>query len=177
MEEVFLQVPEGTDLIKEANKNFWSNIKYHSLFCLIETKGNLPITELAQKVGLSVDETVRALESMEIIGKIKKSSNGYIQVESHATRTPTARTHKEIMSQFVLSQMQVSSRILETLNHENQVTRCITYNSNQALVKELYEKISKAVVEFKEKSDNAKETWDGVYNFSTSIIQMTTEDQ
>lgn len=172
-EETLVQVPQGTDLHKEATKNFWSNIKYHSLFCLIEVNGHLAISELARRVGLTIDETVHALESMELIGKIKKTSDGYVQIESHATRIPTNRTHKEIMSQFVLSQMQVSSRILETLENENQITRCITYNSNQALVKELYSKINKAIEEFKEKSDNSKQSWDGVYNLSTSLIQMT----
>lgn len=172
----FLTVPAGTDFRKEAEKNFWSNLKWHSLFCLLEHKGHLPISELAKKVGLNVNQAVLALESMEIIGLIKKTNSGYAQVNDYFNRVSDKKNHVDIMTQFVLSSSQVNNRILETVtSSELHKTKCITYNSNKALAAELFSKIQMAIDEFKLKSNSAKESWDGIYNLSASLIEMTGE--
>ncbi len=171
-----IEVPAGTNVRADAEKNFWSNLKWHCLFCLLEQEGHLAISALAQKSGLSVVEAVRALESMEMLGAVKKTENGYAQVQDFFKRVGTTTSqHIEIISQYVLSSAQVNNRILETIETGKHKTKCITYNSTQELANELYEKIQKAVDEFKQKSDAAKPKWDGVYNLSASIIEMTSE--
>lgn len=171
-----IEVPAGTNIYADAEKNFWSNLKWHCLFCLLEHTGHLPISLLAQKSGLSIIEAVHALEAMEMLGFVKKTENGYTQVKDSFKRVSNGQAqHMEIIAQYVLSSAQVNNRILETIETGKHKTKCITYNSTKELADELYQKIQEAVNEFRVKSDALKPNWDGVYNLSASIIEMTGE--
>lgn len=171
-----IDVPVGTNIVAEAEKDFWSHLKWQCLFCLLEQMGHLPISTLAKRSGLSIAEAVRALETMEIMNLVRKTDRGYEQTRDSYKRVGRDKSHHiEIISQYVLSCAQVNNRILETVSTGAHKTKTVTYNSTKELVDELYQKLQNAVDEFKAKSDAIKPRWDGVYNLSASIIELTGE--
>lgn len=170
------EVPAGTDLKADASRSFWSNAKWRTLFSLIETRGYLPITELAKAVGLTVNDAVAALEAMELLGFVKKSERGYEQTRAYMRRyRHDFLTNYDIISDYLLSASQVNNRMLETMSDDNHRTRSLIYNSNKQLIAELYSNIDRAIEEFKIKSENQKDRWDGVYALSVALIEMTKE--
>lgn len=172
------EVPAGTDHRLDASRSFWSNAKWRTLFCLLESKGHLPISELAKTVGLTVNDAVAALEATELLGLVKKSEKGYVQTKSYMRRFRSDFLTKfDIISDYLLSSAQVNNRMLETITDENHRTRSLIYNSNKELVAELYANIDNAIENFKKKSEMNKSTWDGVYALSVALIEMTKEQK
>lgn len=178
MNSVF-EVPKGTDYRADAEKNMWSNVKWRTLFSLIDKHGNSSVTVLSKMVGLSPGEALIALESMEILEMIKRTPEGYVQTKKQFKRTVTSQKVKaDIIEDFVLSNDQVINRLVETSGHERHKTRSVIYNSNYDILTKFYEKIDKAIEEFKHESNNARESWDGVYSISMALVNMTAgEDQ
>jgi DNA-binding MarR family transcriptional regulator len=173
-----LEIPKGIDLVSDASRSFWSNAKWRTLFCLIETNGHLPITEMASCVGLTVTDTVAALEGLEKIDLINKSAKGYEQTHSFIRRNKSDfRSHFEIISDYLLSSSQINNRMLETVTDENHKTHSLIYNSNKALVAELHADLRSAIDKFKMKSEQQKNKWDGVYALSLALIEMTKEQK
>lgn len=170
----WIEIPRGADRQADAEKAYFSNLKWQALFGLLEKKTDLSISEMAKKINLSIGECVLALESMEVMGIIKKTDQGYQQKGSFVKRVGKSSEDKiDIMSQYVLSSAQANNRILETAGAACHKTLSLTYNSNKNLVNELIENIHKALDEFKKKSDSQSDRWDNVYNLSYSIIDMT----
>lgn len=173
-QETTLEIPRGTDKLLDAEKNMWSNMRWRTLFCLLEAKGHLPISELAQTAGLSSMEAIKALESMELLGMIRKTEKGFAQIKTHfKSFAAVPNTRPEIISNFVLSADQALNRLVEQVDSERHKTRSLVYNSSHKAVENLYEKIDKALEEFKVESDNAKNEWDGVFAFSLAIVDVT----
>lgn len=173
-----LEIPKGTDLVSDASRSFWSNAKWRTLFCMLEGKGHFPISELAKSVGLTVADTVAALEGLELIGLINKSARGYEQTNSFIRRNRgDLRTHFEIISDFLLSSSQINNRMLETITDENHRTHSLIYNSNKELVAQLYVDMKAAIDKFKRNSELQKSNWDGVYALSLALIEMTKEQK
>lgn len=169
-----VEIPVGTDYKADAIRNFWSNAKWRTLHCLIENKANLPISEMSKMVGLSVSDVVTALESLELCGLVKKSEAGYVQTQQSIQRFRSDLGHHvDIISDYLLSSSQINNRMLETISDESHITRSVIYNSNRELVDELYAKIDQAITEFKNKSDQARDEWDGVYAMQLALIEMS----
>lgn len=170
------EVPAGTDLRADASRSFWSNAKWRTLFSLLEAKGHLPITELARAVGLTVNDAVTALEAMELLKLVERTSKGFAQTKSYMRRyRHDFLSNYDIISDYLLSSSQVNNRMLETINDDNHRTRSLIYNSNKELIAELYSNIDRAIEEFKIKSETQKDKWDGVYALSVALIEMTKE--
>lgn len=167
-----IDIPRGIDRDAEAKRTFFSSLRWHVLFCLLEKRGSLTISEMARKTGMDISETVQALETMEFLGLISKSDLGYQQ---QTTFIKNQLDKREITSQYVLTSSQANNRILETAGSLNHKTLTLTYNSHRSLVNELIENISKVIEEFKRKSDLVPEKWDNVYNLSYSLAEMIEE--
>ncbi len=167
-----MDIPTGFDRVAEAKKYFFSNLRWHVLFCLLEKRGSLTISEMARKTGMDVSETVRALEAMELLGFIARGESGYVQQKSFVKNTVNKN---EIMSQYVLTSAQANNRILETAGSLTHKTLTLTYNSNRKLVDELLANIGQVIEEFKRKSDLIPEKWDNIYNLSYSLAEMIEE--
>lgn len=175
MEGVEYTIPAGIDLKATAEKNMWSNIKWRALFCLIEHNGSMPISEMSNRLSLSAKDTIQALEEMELLGLIQKDKNGYAQKTTNYSRSPIdRRVADEIISDFILSNDQVTNRLIEMRDSERHKTRSVIYNSNQALVDELYKNIDLAIQQFKEKSD-VLQKYDGVFALSCAIVDVVGE--
>lgn len=169
----WIDIPRGVDRLAEAEKAFFSNLKWQVLFCLLEKNGHLSISDMSRKAGLSIHDVVLALESMELMKIITKTEQGYVQKGAFVKRIGSNLSDRiEIMSQYVLSSAQANNRILETATSAQHKTHSLTYNSNKTLIGELVESINKALEEFKRKSDSQAESWDNVYNLSYSVVEM-----
>ncbi len=173
----WIEIPRGVDRLAEAEKAFFSNLKWQVLFCLLEKNSSLTISDMARKAGLSIQDVVLALESMELMQIVKRTDMGYVQKGAFVKRISSNLSDRvEIMSQYVLSSAQANNRILETATSLQHRTHSLTYNSSKTLVNELVENINKALAEFKRKSDSQPELWDNVYNLSYSIVEMIEGD-
>jgi hypothetical protein len=171
-----IEVPAGTDYRRDAEKNFWTNLQWQTLFCLLESQTTEPLSRLAALSGLENGEALRAVECMELLGFVKRTGHGVTQIDESFVRLPYSKSDRvRIAEQYVHSSNQVANRILETAETGEHLTKCLTYNSNRELVTELYANIQNAINDFKKKSDAAKGAWDGVYNLSASLVKMSGE--
>lgn len=169
-------IPMGADPVRDAKRHFWADIKWRTLHCLIETSGESPISDLARKASLPIDETVRALEAMELMGVIKKTEKGYVQIKSYFTRdVVTKHDVADELSDFFNVSHQITNRILESTDPETVFTKRILYTSNKAVAEQLQRDIIEAIEKFKANSEQVKGKWDGIYAISVALTPMTEE--
>ncbi len=169
-------IPRGADPQRDAYRNFWANIHWRTLHCLIETSGHLAISELARKASLSIDETVRALEAMEILGFIQKTDKGYKQLVSYYKRETNSKTEQmDMLADYFVVSHQITNKILGSEDPDGVFTKRVLYTSSAKVVDELAKDINEAVEKFKKNSEQTKETWDGVYAISVALTPMTKE--
>lgn len=173
-----LEIPSGHDALREANKGIWNNIRWRVLFCVLEKHGDKSITELARLAKMTVEDTVIALESYELLGYIKKTPQGYTQITNSILRVPNTESLKvEVLQDYLFPNMQVINEMLQNPKDENHFSKSLVYNSNSKYFNELKEKITAAVTEFKEKSNSScPSTWDGVYTLSAVMTQLSKLD-
>ncbi len=172
--ETNLEQIRGADVEVESNRNFWANLKWQALFCLLELHGDKPLSELGKIAKLSNAETLIAIESMELIGLVKKSDSKYVQNKNYYRRTVEFNAPpEEVISDFVLFNDQAINMLMGRAEAGRNLTKSLIYNSNQTLIKELFAGFEALISEFRKKSDKAPETWDGVYVVSGAFIDAT----
>jgi len=165
-------IPMGQDRHKEAARNFWSDVNWRTIHCIVGQNSALSISEIARATALTVEEAVAALEGMQTIGLVQRTEQGYKIVIDSVRRAYSNRSEREEkVRDFAVATHQVINRLLENPEDEKNYTRRVVYNSNLPLVQELISSINKAIDLFKEKSEKAIP--DGVYALSAAMTPMT----
>lgn len=164
-DEHYLDIPKGRDVTKENIENFWSDLSWRTLHCLIELKGELfAISDFAEFVGISVAEIVRALEGMESIGLIEKTDKGYKTRKANVKMLyPPGELSREIQD-LAMASHQITDKFVETSAKKPGIIKSVVYTSTADSVNKLNRNILKCIEDFKKESDQGKS--DGVYSIS-----------
>lgn len=166
-------IPRGS----APGSQFWCNLQWRALFCLLETDNHKSVGEMAAKVGMSETEAQTALECMMQEGLVKHENGKYASTIETAVRSQLNRGREEIVDDFINIIDQITNCLMERSASDTQMTRTLLFNSNAKIVKKLQQRIQQVLEEFKMESSQAdKESYDGVYAFSGVIIDVTKHD-
>jgi len=169
-------IPEGRNIEREQTRQFWSDLSWRTIHCILLQDGSMSISDIAQATNASIAETVAAIEAMESLGIISKHENGYRCHEEYLKRpAPVSAIEKEkVRRDSAIAAQQVINHLLENPNAEGAMSKRILYNSNRETVTEYLQALDKITQEFRQKSDAVKP--DGVYAISIALTPTTNKD-
>jgi len=160
---------------EEALENFYGMSIWRELHALLEHQEfNSSPKWIANKLNISIEEALDAVEGLTALGLIGKNDDGSFFPKQLQILIPTEKMNRVEMAK---NHLLISHQILNgfSADSEDNFFRNCYYLSNKDLVDELTENIKLALKEFREKSDITTNK-DGLYAIQitgTNIIEKS----
>lgn len=123
---------------------------------------------VSEKTGISVELATEALEGLVVLGLIKNGSNGFEKIKSHFDVPWNDKTKAQKLEDHALISHQVMNRLDEDARG---AVRFAAFASNLEIIKEMYFKIDKLILDAQEKSKKLSASQlDNVYLVSYTSV-------
>lgn len=159
---------------KKLQHEYIGNWVWRATASLIDTKDFNPSPKwIAKKLNVTLEEVIDALEGLEKLGIIGRSTNGYKKLLKYVYFSDRDLDPKSVLSDHVLISTQIMGRLNPANPNVGSFYRTGFVATNQDLAKKYFLKIESVMKEFLMESANCSA--DAVYAFTFSGIDVKGE--
>lgn len=170
-----MELSTTRELVKkqELQKKYTGSWIWRAVAALVEIspESTKNIKWFSEKLGVSLEEVVDAIEGLEILGIIERTTYGYRKILKYVYFSDRDLDPVAVLSDHMLISSQILSRLNPFNKEQKSFYRTGFVASNEENVKEFCLKIEILMKEFLEKSSKAK--CDRVVAFSFSNVKMS----